>query len=141
MNREILFRGKRLDNSEWVEGYYVDANCINLPFDDPDTGRYFSFVEVDDNTIGQYTGWKFCDKKCFVGDIVKSDYGIAIVKFGIYKICDNIGEFMFETIGNFIEYENGETTTPQVNYMGYFEIIGNIHDNSELGGLTNETNS
>ena len=56
--REIKFRGKRIDNGEWVYGYYL----INPFFS---RAEIFSFdnersyvYEVDPATVGQYTGLK-----------------------------------------------------------------------------------
>ena len=28
--KEIIFRGKRLDNGEWVEGYFCNENCDDI---------------------------------------------------------------------------------------------------------------
>ena len=59
--RDIKFRGKRVDNGEWVEGSYVydgrdDNHWIVYTWEDGERN-----YEVDPSTIGQYTGLK--DKK------------------------------------------------------------------------------
>lgn len=63
--RKILFRGKRLDNGEWVDGCLAayDLICQNYPEDTSNaTGDYYGqtpyvgFVEVDPETVGQFTG-------------------------------------------------------------------------------------
>ena len=39
--REIIFKAKRKDNGEWTEGYLMDENYINIPFNDYDAcGRF-----------------------------------------------------------------------------------------------------
>ena len=59
MNREILFKAKRKDNGEWVEGYYRRIPCMGLH------GHYImpqnpknrlEQYEIDPDTICQYTG-------------------------------------------------------------------------------------
>ena len=75
--REILFRGKQIDNGEWVEGYYVKAldmydKKIHAIFDIATTfysfGETSGFELVNPETIGQYTG--FTDKNGKKIDIV-----------------------------------------------------------------------
>ena len=123
--REILFRGKRTDNGEWVEGYY---SPVNIPI----TGNMRHFinvggyraVEIDSETVGQYTGLN--DKngvKIFEGDIVR--YGDTIHRvvfeqrngtayFGlVYAACETLP---------FGHYQD----------LKQIEVIGNIYDSPEL---------
>ena len=118
--REILFRGKRLDNGEWITG--------NLFVSDTD-GRTYILAgsrivtiewEVDPSTVGQYTGMKDKNgKKVFEGDIVrKTNEGrhpeifIANIRTCFYTIEE-------------VYYSPFEHFTESCEY----EIIGNIHDN------------
>lgn len=54
--REVLFRGKRTDNGEWIEGCFLDKNNIGIFYDDTEESdcavHIFSVVS---ETVGQYT--------------------------------------------------------------------------------------
>ena len=52
MEYEILFRGKRMDNGEWVYGYLCSKRTIAV---ESPVGNVEEIV-IDPDTVGQYTG-------------------------------------------------------------------------------------
>lgn len=124
--REILFRGKRIDNGEWVYGNYCYAELLTQ------NGYEHLIIEVSavggshhviPETIGQYTGLK--DKngnKIFEGDIGK---GFWLNRTYIFRIVYDNGfiSFVGQQGINFTAFDYDLTE---------FKVIGNIHDNPEL---------
>ena len=115
--REILFRAKRADNGEWVEGYYIVA--AGMAFMSIFTVK--EPIRVNHKTIGQYTGLTDKNgKKIFEGDIVKvrRQYKslICVVEWQIcgFTIRD-------QKDSSYIIYDKID-----------IEVIGNIYDNPEL---------
>ena len=145
---ELLFHGKRVDNGEWVEGYYYESKisgCFILfpkikvrKKDRVVIKDSFEVAEVIPETVGQYTG--LTDKngqKIFDGDIISAitlDTGseqMAVVCFGNF-IDENNGD---EYIGFYIEFDGIKTTITQLameECKNRIEVIGNIYDNPEL---------
>ena len=138
--REILFRGKRTDNGEWVYGNLVrgcdEKYAYIVEFGNAELCR--NYVNVNPDTVGQYTG--VTDKngeRIFEGDIVK--YKDAC-KFGDNDEMEEAEEQYLCT--NIVEFKNGRFfPLPQrcdcedyfFSYGSYdFEVVGNVHDNPEL---------
>ena len=148
--REILFRGKRCDNGEWVEGlpirtYDTEIGKNSVDYVNPvpvvlmansrivlecgyDEIPFFNIDEypiVNPETIGQYTGLK--DKNCtriFESDVVacnqNGSYGISTI------IYDNGAFYVMPLNGNILE-----CTLWDYWYNDWdIEVIGNIFDNS-----------
>ena len=146
--REILFRGKRTDNGEWIEGYYrdLDGEHPRILKENIFIGKFgrvleFKNIDVIPETVGQYTG--LTDKngtKIFEGDICR-----------FKRFNDvHVGEIVFNvTTASFIMWYQsivgayGEKATHQMllSVCDDIEVIGNIHDNPELlGGENNGIN-
>lgn len=133
--REYLFRGKRADNGEWVEGYYValpDAvgmvHMIHIPRSDPDGSN--STYYVDPATVGQYTGLTDRNgRKIFEGDIVRHYYKIPVP--GSETGTDR-GVVKWDSEECFFGRTSLDGKDKTISAKCVYEVIGNIHDNPEL---------
>ena len=141
--REILFRGKRVDNGEWVEGSLVqfsEGYCLILVPESVDTtalkAESISYP-ADPKKIGQFTGLTDKNgKKIFEGDIIHyscSDV-TAIVCFGIYYDSDSkkkaTGFYVQWSEDGIVQQDPVSDIERDKQYGG--EVIGNIYDNPEL---------
>ena len=159
--REILFRGKRVDNGEWVEGYCAaesyTKNTYNHGYileNEKDLFAKKAWL-VDSRTVGQSTGMTDKNgKKIFEGDIVKLfdvAVGEIVQECGAFGIgCRQLIDFDY--LASEIAPVTGHNNTPLFCYNDNFvslwelywnynekndeisviEVIGNIHDNPEL---------
>ena len=145
--REILFRGKRLDNGDWVEGYLYEHEPplvgIVSEKDEPEASKWFiartgfadwnmprpvEFVEVSPSTVGQYTGLKGKNgKRIFEGDIVKTS---DITHEGVIQISGESFEIAIRK-GCWVMVAGEDWDFLETNHE-CIEVIGNIHDNPEL---------
>lgn len=123
--RNIIFRGKRLDNGEWMYGdllQYDDGSvCIgvhskNYTDDGFNSGQYRRIALVDEDTVGQYTGLQDKNgKKIFEGDILSDGaftYEVRYKGTGFVTILDGYVYTM-------------DTRPTKI-------VIGNIHDHPDL---------
>ena len=123
--REILFRGKRIDNGEWVEGSLLawPDGSAEICYDNPENDDEFLKSIVYPETVGQYTGLTDKNgKKIFEGDIV--DIIPENEEVGIIEWADDEAMFMLNSDGWYANFDNY--------YSSDVEVIGNIHDNPEL---------
>ena len=140
--REVLFKGKRIDNGEWVYGGYklekVGEYIATVFIIEPLTDGVFENHRVIPETVGQYTGLTDKNgKKIFEGDIVKADDYIFAVKFGKcggVANAENYGYmgFYFEAFSESTKLSAKYGLRDDICYFTDVEVIGNIHDNPEL---------
>ena len=134
--RTIIFRGKRLDNGEWVYGFIVKMFGTYHIIDKDDENTAYGVIP---ETIGQYTGLKDKNgKRIFEGDMIKpfdDDIDKMVVEFhnGQFLLClygerGYMAEYGWEEEGNYGCFE----AEPLSSYGDDIEVIGNIHDNPEL---------
>lgn len=136
--REIRFRGKDLKTGEWRYGYYA---VHHIPKFDDYGKRYVGYEirhgifndeegartkggywkTVDENTVGQFTGWKDKNgKEIYVGDIIECE--------SRRYVCEFIeGGFEFRDLSD------GELILKAILILSH--VIGNIHDNPELKNI------
>lgn len=131
--REILFRGKRVDNGEWVQGNLFIPDIDNTPTQICiGTNIIRITYDIIPETIEQYTGLTDKNgKKIFEGDIISYEDGES------YLVTFNGGCFRFGAIeyGNGIKRYRGFQSFSVDKYnLNEVEVIGNIHDNPELLG-------
>ena len=128
MNREVLFRGQRVDNGEWLIGYYskllyLEKNSIPLPYIHCD--KIYHWYEVIPETVGQYTGLKDKHgKKIFEGDklsLVDAYNGSRTN--GFMEVI-----FSYKYVGGWVGTSDGINKLNLGNRTDTIEIIGNVHE-------------
>ena len=123
--REILFRGKRTDDGEWIQGMPCATEKSGIYAIQTLQGGIFDIIP---ETVGQYTGMTDKNgKKIFEGDILDTPDRLVVVTW-------LAGNAQFDC--EFIKYAHDIMITnfkgicPR--YFCMYEVIGNIHDNPEL---------
>ena len=133
--REILFRGKRVSDGEWIYGHYNKCEALhNWKAERPEPRTWIQVVDehsvalildpVDPATVGQFTGLTDKNgKKIFEGDILQNEEGCLFGASYRFRV-----EFCR---GRFYGDSGGDLTVCS-SEMYLCEVIGNIYDNPEL---------
>lgn len=128
--REILFKGKRIDNGEWIEGYYqkkydfLGKSHLILYVDNH---VRWECVEIDPETLCQFTGENDKNgKRIWESDVVWLVYD---GKEHIYQIVWDNSELDFKATNG---EENYGSNFEYLLCCDEIEVIGNIFDNPEL---------
>ena len=128
MMREIVFRGKRIDNGKWVEGLLSSPCEIREFYGEPDQ---FSDWCIHPDTVGQYTGIKDVNgNRIFEGDLVKvfHDHSDEYNDTHPVRFFDKNDYPAFD-----LEGWRGESNgLSEVKALHRMEVIDNIHDNPTL---------
>lgn len=145
--REILFKAKRVDNGEWIEGSLIDLDidsgyCYIVPPYKKASILPINFLITDrmklvaPETLCQFTG--LCDKngnKIWENDIIKYHFGeiYASIKYGYYQNCFDAQKT--EHVGFYVDWTEDQYLRKDLGYwinMVYAMPVGNIFDNPEL---------
>ena len=125
--RDILFKAKRIDNGEWVQGnLFIEGNRVEITRGTCN-GIGIEGIAVDPNTICQFTG--LTDKngnKIWENDIVE------VYIRGYHTICT---VSWAEAVAHFQLWQiNTIPNTPTALNLGNYdcEVLGNIFDNADL---------
>ncbi len=134
MNREIKFRGKRVDNGEWVYGGLVNSfegtHIVASDYFKPSNDQYPELINVDGSTVGQYTGLKDKNRvEIYENDFVKVNGTKRTGKYISSVVWHHSG---FRLLENKTYLKDGFILPIMV------EVIGNVHDNPELLTLNNQ---
>lgn len=134
--REILFKAKRKDNGEWVDGYYLNVAKINpfictgkIKLDGAVKGVIApEMYEIDPDTLCQYTGLTDKNgKKIWENDILKAHLDTDCPEDTTYT----------RILWNETGFCSNENHSRAIETFGkwdaeHFEVCGNIFDNPEL---------
>ena len=128
--RETKFRGKRLDNGEWIEGDLLRMNGHWFIFLDPAPEGIDKYA-VDPATVGEFTGLKDKNgKEIYEGEVIRSP--LSEDKTRPHRIFYHTGNAAF--MGALVDRKELCYLRLDQDWIYKFgkEVIGNIHDNPEL---------
>lgn len=128
--KEILYRAKMKDNSEWVYGYYIKYSKYihKIKPIDKDGNALLGECNIDINTLCEYTD--LTDKngvRIFECDIVRFSHPAC------EKSIEGFVVWLQDDLGFDLRTYDNQMTECGLGYSGeFYEVIGNIYDNPEL---------
>lgn len=129
--REILFRGKRLDNGEWVEGDICNHDGVISYIGQHPLDGSMVCHDLDPSTVGQYTGLKDKNgKRIWEGDIIAVPFEEDRSPLEENCIYYENGEVYFDEMrfGWYVKFNDDELALWEYDDCGV-EVIGNVTDN------------
>ena len=131
--RDILFRGKRSDNGEWMYGDLLHPDLYDHGYAIENFRKEtHNCMAVNPETIGQFTGlYDKNGKKIFEGDVVKTKFSrLCIIEWFSTRACCGWDLKPVDTLHNICH------TKPPTEYDLWedknLEVVDNIHDNPEF---------
>jgi uncharacterized phage protein (TIGR01671 family) len=129
MNREIKFRGKRIDNGEWVYGFYVREEGL----------KGDGFHSISHTIITKREPFRLYQDRVYADTIgqdtgLKDRNGVKIWEGDVFHLGDpNILYVVVWQDAGLVGRQRGNRSSVGLSYWApYLEIVGNIHDNPEM---------
>lgn len=135
--REILFKAKRIEDDEWIEGCYAECNGktfigidISISIDEFEVfcTPIIRWIEVDLETLCQFTG--LCDKngkKIWENDILMAHLDESYPEDATYEAVE-------WGVAGWVAHEANSIDRQYIDEfdLEHYEVVGNIFDNKEL---------
>jgi hypothetical protein len=139
--REIKFRGKRVDNDEWIYGHYStsietgDNGGTECYYRETSVEmHYINNILVYPKSLGEYIGIKDkeTEREIYTDDVyIDEADNKYIVKIGLYDRYIFQGSMDETSYGVYLLYENGEKD-PNLKLLNRLKYLSNKFDNHEI---------